>query len=164
MIVHYDEHGFINHTQSEPADAQALAVILAASQRYKHLPPQPYPEVPLLDNEGNITIDEATGEARMMVPGYYEPKVSILTHYVDMATDEIVERPVIEPLSKTVIQANGKDFIPISGLPDPTTVYVDGVAVEVTGGRLDFASDSPGTYRLSIGWPCKDWTAEIIAK
>jgi hypothetical protein len=74
------------------------------------------------------------------------------------------EHGYIIPEGATEVRADGKDFIPISGLPDPTTIYVDDVPYVVEGGRLDFASDAPGTYRLRIGWPCQDWTAEIVAK
>jgi hypothetical protein len=163
MIVHYDETGFIYHTQSDPFDPEALANVLVMSPRCKHLQAQATPAVALVGQDGEMLIDEETGQARMHIPGYVEPDCSIMTHYVDVATDEIVDRPRIEPLVKTEIKADGKDFIPISGLPDPTTVYVDDEPYVIEGGRLDFASDAPGTYRLRIGWPCQDWTAEIVA-
>jgi hypothetical protein len=162
MIVHYYETGFIFHTQSDPADPDALARIIAMSERCIHLQARPMPAAPLVGADGEMLIDEETGQARTHIPGYIEPDCSIMTHYV--VNGEVVERPRIEPLVKREIKADGKDFIPISGLPDPTTVYVDDEPYVIGGGRLDFASDAPGTYRLRIGWPCQDWTAEIVAK
>lgn len=164
MIVHYREDGFIFHTQSDPVDEEHLQNIIRMSERCLHLKAQPLPEVALVGADGEMLIDEETGQARMHIPGYIEPECSIMTHRVDVATLQVIERTRIEPLVKAEVRADGRDFIPISGLPDPTTIYVDDVPYVVEGARLDFSSDAPGTYRLRIGWPCQDWTAEIVAK
>lgn len=160
MIIEYYDSGEIWHVFSDPADPEALAIFLAKPNT-KHLPPIPMPALPLRNPEGEIQLDPE-GHAIMSAPGYIEPECSVFTHMI--VNDEVVERPLIPPLTKTEIRADGKDFIPIFGLPDPVKVYVDGEPYEITGGRLDFTADQPGTYRLSIGWPCQTWSGEIVAK
>ena len=75
--------------------------------------------------------------------------VSDLTHYVDAG--EITARAALAADFDTLtITADGVDEATLSGLPDPCTVYVDGVATEVTGGEFIFAAASWGTYVIQV--------------
>ncbi len=52
---------------------------------------------------------------------------------------------------KTEIAADNLDTAVITGLPDPTDVYVDNAApVTITTGTYSFATGTPGTYLISV--------------
>ena len=90
--------------------------------------------------------------------------VSDLTHYV--SGGGIVARAALTADFDTLtITADGVDEASLTGLPDPCTVYVDGVATAVTGGEFIFAAASWGTYVIEVdevAYLPKRW--EIIAE
>lgn len=56
--------------------------------------------------------------------------------------------------NKTQINADGIDELVLSGLPDPCTViWPDGVVTEVTGGRVAWSVDYPGSYAFKLSSP-----------
>lgn len=57
-----------------------------------------------------------------------------------------------------VIQLNGNV---ISGLPNPTTVYVEGSQYVVTDGVFEFSSNLPGPYTIKLESP-QYLTREVI--
>lgn len=86
------------------------------------------------------------------------------TDYVD-AQDAVQPRPALAGFDKTAITADDTDAATLTGLPDPVTVHVDGVAHEITGGMLTITSPMPATYAVEIrdAFPYLPFTAEITA-
>lgn len=133
-----------------------------------------------------ITYDKPVGVARITgihgvypIPEMHEMLARDGTHYIefDILMDmhkindrcyvldgHLEDRPVIPALTVNVIKADGKEVIPIGGLPNPCVVKVDEAEYLIKGGQLDFAVDAPGTYKISIDqWPYLPWSAEVIA-
>ncbi|GGB00771.1 hypothetical protein GCM10011491_31200 [Brucella endophytica] len=76
----------------------------------------------------------------------------------------LTARPAIT-ISRTEIQADGKENAIISGIPDGATVTIDGEGYEVSGGALEFTADNTGTYRISIdAWPTLPFSMEVTAR
>jgi len=70
-----------------------------------------------------------------------------LVQYVfDGVVTDKVENPA--EISKTIMLANGVDTAIISNLPNPTTVWFDGVEYTVTDGIFEFTVDTPGELRI----------------
>lgn len=95
-------------------------------------------------------------------------------HYVTILGDErmVMEKPPMPyDIDKTVVVANGEDFITISGLHDPCEVVIDDpdplvetVTTTVTGGSFEFSADMAGIYTIQIDeFPFLPMTLEIIA-
>lgn len=76
---------------------------------------------------------------------------------------QIVRRPKAKiSVSKRSIRADGVDETVISGLPDPATILIDGVAHEVAGGVLEFSADIRGLYEIRLDtWPYMPWAVTI---
>ncbi|WP_342234660.1 hypothetical protein [Inquilinus sp. OTU3971] len=96
--------------------------------------------------------------------------VLIVDDQADPETMCIVEgaveaRPSLPEFDQTEIAADDTDVATISGLPDPCTVIVDGVAHAIEGGSLALSSPMPATYVVEIKhWPYKEARYEIVAR
>ncbi|WP_043062088.1 hypothetical protein [Brucella anthropi] len=72
-------------------------------------------------------------------------------------------RPIAS-ISSTEIKADGIDSATITGIPEGAHVRIDGYIYEISGGSLEFTTDHPGTYRISIDtWPLLPFEAEVKA-
>lgn len=72
-------------------------------------------------------------------------------------SDEVVERPTLEP----AITTGEKSFV-VSGLPVPCVVAVDGVEYPVDDGSLEFETTYDGAHTLRISaWPYRVWNGSV---
>lgn len=113
-------------------------------------------------DEGLIDIQPLEpGEAFTMIP----ENIDDLSHYVD-GEGEAIERPILA-FSKLEIVADGADTAVLSDLPDPCKVWVNGEALQVTGGSLELAADVPATYSVLIeerdAFPYLRFEEEVVA-
>tara|TARA_A100001037_G_C14860273_1_gene504867 strand:- start:177 stop:575 length:399 start_codon:yes stop_codon:yes gene_type:complete len=63
------------------------------------------------------------------------------------------------------VAADGTAEIVLSGLPVPCTVYVDGNAVAVDDGSLEFSADVPGEYKVRVDEAAyleQEWTVNAV--
>lgn len=165
MLIHHKDNGYIDMGQSDPGP-EALANLLASDPNYVHIEGVELPPVMIMKADGTPFLDE-NGQPKVESPGLWYPEVNPLLHRIVIHADgkkELDFRHEIMPPSKTEILADGKDTAVFRRLPDPVTIYVDGKPYEVTGGKLDFVVDSPGTYVVEFKFPCVDATWKIVAK
>ena len=82
-----------------------------------------------------------------------------------VASGELRPRPSHSiTLSKDRIVADDVDEAVLTGLPSPATLSIDGIAYEIVGGSVEFATPMPGTYVIEINhWPYLPFSAEIVA-
>jgi hypothetical protein len=62
------------------------------------------------------------------------------------------------------VSADGSEIV-LSGLPIPCTVFVDGGAVIVEDGSLEFSADAPGEYNFRVNeveYLEQEWTINAI--
>lgn len=105
---------------------------------------------------GDLGLQIRPGEAAV-----FDQSGNDMTQYV--LDGAIVDRPTFA-VSKTAIAADDLDEAVITGLPDPVTVLVDGVAHEVTGGTIAITAAMPATYRIEIDhWPYMPFNEEVVA-
>jgi hypothetical protein len=102
-----------------------------------------------------INIAQANGEARDLVNN----------HYIE--NGQITKKVRADLVwSKMTIDADGVDEAVLSGLPQPTTIMVDGVSTEVTDGSLELSVTSPGEYLVVWFGTAKyfpeEWTVEGV--
>lgn len=78
----------------------------------------------------------------------------------------MIDRPVLT-FNKLNIIADGIDEAVLSGLTNPTKVWVDGVPYMVTDGTFEFSTNMPATYTVRIfdehAFPYQNFRAEVIA-
>jgi hypothetical protein len=110
------------------------------------------------DATGRIRKTGTCAEANVELqaePGISAKSVTVpcgdMTHYVDTGTEAVTEKGSLAAgWNKQVITADGVDEAVLSGLPEPCTVYVDGVPEEVLDGSLEFSVEDPGYYRIVV--------------
>lgn len=103
----------------------------------------------------------AQGPHYVMAPHGF--RIDDTQHYV--VADEITARPWA-PITcdKTTTAADGEDVARIDGIPEGSTVRVDGAKVDLEGdGFLEVGSDEPGTTHVWIEppFPARLWEVEI---
>ncbi|WP_273794690.1 hypothetical protein [Brucella intermedia] len=103
----------------------------------------------------------AGGYRYLVVDADLDPmEVSIGFHIVDGSLEP---RPSAN-ITKDQIKADGEDSAVITGIPEGTAVRIDHEVYEVSGGTLEFTTEHPGTYRISIdAWPLLPFEAEVQA-
>lgn len=76
----------------------------------------------------------------------------------------VVPRPGLPRFDGNAVLPDGIDEVVLAGLPEGTTVSVDGgEPQEVTDGEIRFSSTMPGTYRLLVScWPYLDYEELIV--
>ena len=76
---------------------------------------------------------------------------------------KLVARPVAPiTINRTEIPADKRSKVKITGLPDPSTVFIDGEPVAVEGGLLELTADMPATYSIDFdSFPFMPWSAQI---
>ena len=88
----------------------------------------------------------------------------------DAATQYVSEGEVVarEELTATwnaeTVTADGSEIV-LSGLPIPCTVYVDGEAVIVDDGSLEFSADTAGEYNVRVDEAAyleKEWLINAV--
>ena len=90
------------------------------------------------------------------------------TAYVELVDDEWVQKQKSEisaTWSAETVAADGTAEIVLSTLPVPCTVYVDGTAVVVEDGSLEFSTEAIGKYRIRIreaAYLEKEWTINAV--
>ena len=102
-----------------------------------------YPDTTFIQCEGNIASD---------------------THYVSEGV--IAERTALSASwDSTTVVADGASEIVLSGLPVPCSVYIDGNAVLVEDGSLEFSADAPGDYNVRVDEVAhleQEWTVSAV--
>ena len=90
--------------------------------------------------------------------------VDDLTHYVSDGV--IAERTAMSASwDSTTVTADGTSEIVLSGLPEPCEVYIDGNAVSVNDGSLEFSTGSPGDYTVrvdEVAFLEEEWTVNAV--
>jgi len=93
-----------------------------------------------------------------------EENVAGDTHYVSEGV--IAERTALSASwDNTTVAADGTSEIVLSGLPVPCTVYIDGNAVLVEDGSLEFSADAPGDYNVRVDEVAhleQEWTVNAV--
>ena len=86
------------------------------------------------------------------------------THYV--LDDEVTEKTELSATwSAETVAADGTAEIVLSTLPIPCTVYVDGAAVVVEDGSLEFSTEAIGEYKIRVNEAAyleKEWTINAV--
>jgi hypothetical protein len=97
--------------------------------------------------DDDIPLQAGPGMGAMATSSRANPR----TEYANLQDATIVPRlPLGATWSKTTVTADGVDEAVLQPLPDPCTVYIDGVAEVVVGGALELSLEAPGVYRVSI--------------
>lgn len=95
-------------------------------------------------------------------------KSEALTAYmvlVDGTWEQRQKAAITATWDADTVTADGTSEIVLSGLPVPCTVYIDGNAVSVDDGSLEFSTDSIGYYKISIDEQAYlpiEWTINAI--
>ena len=88
----------------------------------------------------------------------------------DAATQYVLEGEVVarEALTATwnseTVTTDGSEIV-LSGLPTPCTVYIDGEAVVVDDGSLEFSAGTAGEYNVRVNEAAyleKEWTIDAV--
>ena len=91
------------------------------------------------------------------LPGeaYLAERANTLTQYVNIATKQIEDRPLMEAiLSKPTFMADGLDMVMLGNLPQPCTVILKGQSWRVEDGIFSLTTDIPGSFLLTVqAWP-----------
>ena len=96
----------------------------------------------------------------LQVPSGTNPE----THYV--LDGEVTEKTELSATwSAETVAADGTAEIVLSTLPIPCTVYVDGAAVVVEDGSLEFSTEAIGEYKIRVNEAAyleKEWTVNAV--
>jgi len=96
----------------------------------------------------------------LQVPSGTNPE----THYV--LDGEVTEKSELSATwSAETVAADGTAEIVLSTLPIPCTVYVDGAAVVVEDGSLEFSTEAIGEYKIRVNEAAyleKEWTVNAV--
>ena len=96
----------------------------------------------------------------LQVPSGTNPE----THYV--LDGEVTEKSELSATwSAETVAADGTAEIVLSTLPIPCTVYVDGAAVVVEDGSLEFSTEAIGEYKIQVNEAAyleKEWTINAV--
>lgn len=161
MLIHHKENGKIDMIQSDPGE-DALKNLMSEGG-YIYIQGVKLPAEPLVNDKDEPILDN-DGKQIVASRGIEYPVISGETHYVDVGTGEILERPVITLHDDATIKADGKDSMTVTGLPKPIVVKVDDVEYEITDGKIVFATMDVGTYQFVIDqWPYVPWTMKVTA-
>ena len=88
----------------------------------------------------------------------------------DAATQYVLEGEVVAREALTAawnsetVTADGSEIV-LSGLPVPCTVYIDGEAVIVGDGSLEFSAGTAGEYNVRVNEAAyleKEWTIDAV--
>lgn len=93
-----------------------------------------------------------------------EEPIDGTTHYV--AEGAVVPRPEFDVPDAVTLVADGVDHFVFSGLPNPTTITVNGdeAVYPVEDGAFEFSTDMASTYMLRLeAWPYRPATVEVTA-
>jgi len=157
MIVEYDMDGRIFHVMFDPVPQEVIEELVSRDALFLSFSPHfgPDVEIPWIDEEGNQTTMLAQGP---QVPFNVLP----MTHYVDLETMEVRERPALDvPTEVSVVVGQGIDIM----LPhDPFHIRVDGEELDVTGGKLELDPEMPATYQIDFNhFPYVDQSLKVTA-
>lgn len=124
MIVEYDATGMITHIVNDP------------------VPPG---LVDLMRERGRTLIE--------LIPDYSEDgagaaEVDLIGDYVDVDTQEIKKRPVVEFPAEITLAIG--DSYKIENLPDPLSLVIDSRRYEITGGELELEGEMPAEYFIYV--------------
>ena len=96
----------------------------------------------------------------LQVPSGTNPE----THYV--LDGEVTEKSELSATwSAETVAADGTAEIVLSTLPIPCTVYVDGAAVVVEDGSLEFSTEAIGEYKIRVNEAAyleKEWIINAV--
>ena len=96
----------------------------------------------------------------LQVPSGTNPQ----THYV--LDGEVTEKSELSATwSAETVAADGTAEIVLSTLPIPCTVYVDGAAVVVEDGSLEFSTEAIGEYKIRVNEAAyleKEWIINAV--
>lgn len=93
---------------------------------------------------------------------YFTVRPDPRLHYVKNGNLE--DRPEFPAFDKTSIVADGKDAATLEGLPEGTTVQVDGIVYTVDDGVFVFRATMPATYVIRVeNWPHQVFEQEVDA-
>jgi hypothetical protein len=102
---------------------------------------------------GRITNAFTVAQAVPSVPGLVEVSEAQLAEVESgyIVDGTVTPRPTnpTTPSGLSVV-ADGTDLFTLSGLPNPSTVLVDGTPYEVTDGVFEVSFDLPGSYRVQV--------------
>lgn len=72
------------------------------------------------------------------------------THYIDPATFEVLDRPVLTLPVVNRFNGDGADQFRILGLPVGTVAIINGETYTIDDGELILISDAPKSYRIEL--------------
>ncbi|MBB3265037.1 hypothetical protein FHW79_002657 [Azospirillum sp. OGB3] len=80
---------------------------------------------------------------------FYPEEVNGATHYIDVATGQLLERPPLDlQVSKTELVADGEDVVTVTGVPGGCSVVTPAGHFIVDDGVVEFATIHKGSHRL----------------
>tara|TARA_B110001454_G_scaffold177752_1_gene170328 strand:- start:162 stop:560 length:399 start_codon:yes stop_codon:yes gene_type:complete len=117
-----------------------------------------------LEYSPDVTLETLQGmysdDTFLQVPSGTNPE----THYI--LDGEVTEKTELSATwSAETVTANGSAEIVLATLPIPCTVYIDGEAVVVEDGSLEFSTEAIGEYGIRVNEAAyleKEWTINAV--
>lgn len=167
MIVEYDQTGRISHVVFDPVPEGFVDLLNENGKTFLNLPPEPLPDLPLFDEEGNQLFDTTyesvldedgaqifADDGSEMVRVIKTPLMDTgRMAYADVDIDRdfvmngmVLERPKID-LPEEISLAVGETYT-VKDLPDPARFFLDREQIQVEGGKLEIEGEMPAEYTI----------------